>query len=294
MKVLHYCLGVSLLVFWGLAASASQPKRCEPVETSVSSQWLIDHEAMFKQSGCWSKHLELGYQALDKSRQQKKVAEVMKLSLQMASSEFYLGNYDLCYRLCAEALVLANQLQDVQGKIEALYLQSAVMRAKHLPQAIPLAAQALAVLKHNSLEQSPLAGKVHFNLGAAYSDASQPNLLKAEEQLLKAYKIFIAQKQGNDALRAGLRRVRVAYLSDNLLQAQELLQPLKKLVDSPRGQMLYDYQVAKVLHKVQDWEKAQRLAETALNAAEQLDAAKDQQRINLLLRAIEQKQVLID
>ncbi|WP_263078237.1 hypothetical protein [Endozoicomonas sp. Mp262] len=54
---------------------------------------------MFKREGCWKCHVELGDQALNIAYRLKDYQAVMELSIQLASTWFYLGNPAKCQEL---------------------------------------------------------------------------------------------------------------------------------------------------------------------------------------------------
>lgn len=139
-----------------------------------------------------------------------------------------------------------------------------------------------------------LEGKVYFNLGAALSDTYPQQLEKSKQYLQQAYLLFVANKRNHDALRAGLRWVRVEYLQEHYKEALKLLKSFSHWVEGPRLQMLYDYQLAKVLHRLRQWQEADKLAQSALKKAEKLNATRDKERMTNLLNAISNKTFLPD
>lgn len=301
MKLFLYYLRLSIWV-WLLITSTLQsgePEKCvsiKPPKNAINSliHWLLDKEPWLKQHGCWKKHLELGGLALKQADKTRDARSIMLLSLQMASSSFYLGDYDHSLKLAESALQAARQQKDSAAETEGLYLQSAVARAKGEPVAVIFAEQSLSVLQKSMLDDPVLEAKVYFNLGAALSDTPPKQLEKSRRYLEQAYLLFVANKRNNDALRAGLRWVRVEYLQGHYHEALKLLKSFTHWVEGPRLEMLYDYQLAKVLHQLQRWQEAEIAVREALRLANQLDARKDRDRVESLLAAIQEKSFLTD
>lgn len=306
MKKLSYCLrrGIWVCLAFVSVLHGSEPEHCAAIKPPKSGKeplihWLLNNgSSELKEHGCWEKHLELGNLALIQTDKKKDARSIMQLSLQMASSAFYLGDYDHSFKLAESALEDSRQLKDTVAETEALYLLSANARARGEPGAVALAQEALSVFQKASLDDPVLEGKIYFNLGAALSDTSPQQLDKSKQYLQKAYRLFSANQRSRDALRAGLRWVRVEYLQANFEEALKLFKSFgdhfSKDVEGPRLQMLYDYQYAKVLHRLSQWREADARAQNAMKLAEQLNTTKDRERIEKLLKAIRAKTFLPD
>lgn len=253
----------------GCLLQANEAEQCtavKPPEQATDSlvHWLLNKGTWLKQHGCWAKHLELGAAALKQADKVHDARAVMLLSLQMASSGFYLGSYDHSLKLAESALQEAQQQKDSAAETEALYLLSAIARVKGEPAAVTLAERSLSVLQNSILDDQVLEGKVYFNLGAAFSDTDPQQLNKSKQYLQQAYLLFVANKRNSDALRAGLRWVRVEYLQGHYEEALKLLRSFTHWIEGPRLKMLYDFQLAKVLHRLQRWQEADVLVHSAL------------------------------
>ena len=301
MKLFLYCFRQNIWVFLIIACTlqANEPEQCATIRppkhaTASLTQWLLDKGSWLKQHGCWKTHLKLGGAALKQADKVRDARPVMLLSLQMASSSFYLGDYDHSLKLAESALQAAQQQKDSVAETEALYLQSAIARAKGEPAAVTLAEKALSMYQKELIDDQVLEAKVYFNLGAALSDTYPQQLDKSRKYLQQAYLLFVANKRNHDALRAGLRWGRVEYLQGRYKEALKLLQSFSHWVEGPRLQMLYDYQLAKVLHRLSRWQEADTLARSALKNAKNLDAARDLERIKILLDAVSNKSFLPD
>ncbi len=287
----------------------AEPEGCDRLHPSVKTgtsmlEWLLLEEHNFKRLGCWKQHLQYGEKAIKEVEtgkqpepgqqpepvQQQKL--VMRLSLQMASSSFYLGNYEKAQQLADRGYQLAIRLRDKRRQIEGLYLLSAIARSLGRTKAIELAEQSLMLYRQSAIQDKQLEAKVYMNLGAAFSDVSPPLLDKARHYLQKAYQQFLDEQHTPDALRAGLRVVRVDYLQNQLDSAHKRLNTLKVLVDTPRAEMLFAYQMAKVLHRQKQWGDAAFYANKAKRLAHTLNARKDGQRVNELLKAINERRFL--
>ena len=278
---------------------ANEPEQCgaiKPPKQAMDSlaHWLLEKGSWLKQRGCWKKHLELGAVALKQADKIRDARSIMLLCVQMASSSFYLGDYDHSLKLAESALKSARQQKDSVAETEALYLLSAIARAKGQPAAVTLAEQALSVLQKNMLDDPVLEGKVYFNFGAALSDTYPQQLSQSKKYLQQAYLLFVANKRNGDAFRTGLRWTRVEYLQGHYEEALKLLRSLTYWIEGPRLQMLYDFQLAKVLHRLQRWQEADDFAHNALKLAKRLDAVRDRERIERLLEVIRKKSFLPD
>ena len=300
MKLKFYYIQWALLpLLLVCPVQAKEPEVCSTFRPPISGDetlghWLLREDRALKDKGCWHKHLELGTTALAESEQKGDNRTIMLLSLQLASSSFYLGDYDHSFKLAARALREGRQQQNKAVQAEALYLQSAIARAKGQPDAVSLAEDALTILQKERMDDPVLEGKVHFNLGAALSDIPPKKLNQSKQHLKQAYSLFVANKRNHDALRAGLRWTRVEYLQGHYPEALKLIKSLELWVDGPRSKMLYNYQLAKVLHRLKDWRKANHYAMEALKLAETLDASRDKARIDTLLLAINQHRFVVD
>ena len=291
-RSVYRLLAVCLLMLL-VRAQAQQVEGCQNLlppkaDTSLSG-WLLQKEKAFKQQGCWQQHLDYGVKALQEAEKQQQSRVVMKLSLQLASSSFYLGQYAKAQSLAEKGYSLAVTHNDIDAQIEGLYLLSAVARTQQSPTAIELSEKALYLYRQQPFSDKPLEAKIYMNLGAAYSDVPPPDLDFSRQYLQKAYILFLDQEQQHDALRAGLRLVRVDYLLNQLDRAQKFLESLSLLVDNPRSEMLYGYQMGKVLHRQKQWGEAGSYAIKAKKLAVELDASKDMERLDALLIAINQR-----
>ena len=296
MKLFLYYFRQTIWVYLLIVCTlqANEPGQCIAIQPAKHARgslvhWLLEKGTWLKQHGCWRRHLELGDAALRQADGVRDARPVMLLSLQMASSSFYLGDYDHSLKLAKSALQAALQQKDSAAETEALYLQSAIARAKGEAAAVTLAEQSLSVFHKSMLDDQVLEGKVYFNLGAALSDTYPQQLDKSKEYLQQAYLLFVANKRNNDALRAGVRWARVEYLQEHYDEALKLLRSFTYWVEGPRLKMLYDFQLAKVLHRLQRWQEADALVQSALNLANELDARRDKERIEVLLAAIRKK-----
>lgn len=301
MKLFLYCFRHNIWVFLIISCTlqTNELEQCATIKppkhaTDSLVHWLLDKEPWLKQHGCWKKHLELGAVALKQTDKIRDARPLMLLTLQMASSSFYLGDYDHSLKLAESALQAARQQKDSTAETEALYLQSAIARAKGDPIAVTLAEQALSVLQKSMLDDQVLEGKVYFNLGAALSDTYPLQLDKSKHHLQQAYLLFVANKRNGDALRSGLRWSRVEYQQGHYEDALKLLRSFTHWVEGPRLEMLYDFQLARVLHRLQRWQEAEALAHSALKLANRLGATRDRERIEHLLTAIGKKSFLPD
>ena len=290
-----------LLLLSGISLSVSavaEPARClelQPIsdEPSDPVEWLIKNGEMLKKNGCWSTHVSLGERALKKTVIQKRQHEELQLSLQLASSYFYLGNYRRCHELADLAVNLAKSAELWQETIEGLYLKSAVARVNGKKQAVALSEEALDSAERHAADNPRLRAKILYNLGAALSDSDQPDLVRARTVLREASDIYRRiGSEDYEIVRTGLRLARVEYLRKNYRLALKEARAVKKYLQEPRAKMLYHYQIAKIEHRLKHWVTAREDALQGLALAQTLGAVKDRQRLEVLLEAVRKKEFL--
>lgn len=278
-----------------LAGPASaEPARCLEMAPLVDDQvdlvsWLLKEGESLKKAGCWLTHVRLGEQALKEAAKKHRLVDRTRLAIQLASSHFYLGQYQQAKALAEEARVSADRQFLWKELIESLYLLSACERVAGHPDAVKLAKEALGILEKKVPDQLFLRAKVLYNLGAAYSDGEDKDLPRARAALQEANSIYRQLDQPYDVVRTGLRLARVDYLKKNYASAFKEAKSLEPLLSDPRSHMLYHYQLGKILHRQKKWSQARSEAQQALSYARSLEARADQDRCEKLLEAIRSK-----
>ncbi|MGI9276509.1 MAG: hypothetical protein ACR2PT_16895 [Endozoicomonas sp.] len=247
---------------------------------------------MLKKHGCWSTHVDLGERALNTVVAKRRQPEELQLSLQLASSYFYLGNY----RRCAELADAAGRIAKDSGlwpeRVESLYLKSAVARVNGDKNAVALSEEALNYSERHLPDDRRLRAKILYNLGAALTDSEKPDLVMARTWLKEASRTYHQQHDDYEIVRTGLRLARVEYLRKHYRQALKETLSVEKHLKEPRAKMLYHYQVAKIEHRLSHWSKAREEALQALALALSLEALKDRQRIEALLAVVRKREFL--
>ena len=216
------------------------------------------------------------------------------LQLQIASSYFYLGDLQSCENAAVAARQLATRLEDPKIEIKSLYLSSAAYRGQGDQRAITTAKDALALCREHLPDDKGLTAKVLFNLGAAESDLNPKQLTQANAHLREAGRLFNDVNQPDDALKVGLRLTRVQYLQGQYKAAEKTMMGLDRSPKTPRNEMLYWYQLAKVEHRLERWQEAENHVDKASQLARQLNAKKDFERISDLKEAVAQRRFVVE
>ena len=288
---------IILPVFFLPATAVAEPSSCLELQPIADEQsdpvgWLIKNGEMLKKNGCWSTHVGLGASALQTVILQKRQREELQLSLQLASSYFYLGDYRRCGELADVASSIATDTGLWPERIESLYLKSAVARVNRKKSAVALSGEALAYSERYLPDNVRLRAKILYNLGAALTDSEQPDLTRARTRLQEASRIYHHQHDDYEIVRTGLRLARVEYLRKKYRQALKEAQSLERHLTEPRAKMLYHYQVAKIEHRLSHWATARQEALQGLALARSLGASKDLQKLETLLEAVRKKEFL--
>ena len=267
----------SWLLFCSGCAINSQQEPCATLAVPVKKDdafvhWLINEEEGFKRKGCWLQHVELGDEAIEIARKEGDKAAVMTLSIQLASTWFYLGNPEKCKELALSAHGIAIEQGDRKSEVTSLYLLSAAERAQNNIQAVKTAEHALALCTRYLPDEQGLKAKVLYNLAAAESDIKPAHLNQAEEHLREAAVLFEKAGKDYDVLRVGLRLARVEYQQGSYSQAEKTVKALRQYTKSPREEMIYYYQLAKIQHRQKKWQLAGESGSKASEIAKKLNA----------------------
>ena len=275
----------------GCTHQPSVESRCSGIKPPATRdgafvQWVISEGEAFKRLGCWKEHIHWGEEAINIASQAGDNKAMMALSIQLASTYFYLGDYQKCEDSARAANKAAIALDDRIAEVQSLYLLSAAHRARGDSQSVRFAEQALRLCERYVPDDKALKAKVLFNLAAAESDVKPVQLDKAAIHLKDAGCLFKEEGKSHDVLRVGFRLARVQYLRGNYSEANKTIAGLKSYEKSPRNEMIYLYQLAKIEHRQSKWQEAAVSGNQAYRLAVQLDAKKDIERIKLLMAAI--------
>ncbi|PJE79331.1 hypothetical protein CI610_01683 [invertebrate metagenome] len=295
-QIRHYRLisvALLLLLLSGCSHLAlnSPPSKLSQKREHKFVQQIINKEKQFKQKGLWKKHIQEGEKALAIAQEQKDERSVMILSIQLASSWFYLGNSDACLKSAQKAHSLAIKQSDYQAQIQSLYLISAAQRSQNNPQTVQTAHQALALCDRFLPDDFGLKAKVLYNLAAAESDIAPLNLSSSEKHLKEAALCYRTAGMNYEQVRITRRMAEIQYRRGHYQQAEHtLLSTTQK--KNPREELIYEYQLAKVQHRLKQWEKAYNTALKALEKANKLEAQTEIPRLKTLINAIEHQKFI--
>jgi tetratricopeptide (TPR) repeat protein len=244
----------------------------------ISSSLLGTYTQEFEESfttlrkNDWARVIELGHKALEEGSDPK-------IHARLASSYFYLGNYQAMKKhidLCLEESLDA----DSEGiLIRALYLLSAYHRGqKSFGEARAVSLKALS--KARQIDNNYLIIKSLFNAGAAEQDDPAGNHEQAKEYLEEA----ISLSNPHDIMTHRiLIRLGRAYLGTNCLQGSvAIVEKLSKETLSPRNTVHFRILAARVAHTKQDKSEVTKQLDLALQEAHTLKMEKDIERIEAL------------
>ncbi len=292
----RYCQLILLLVlFQSFGVSAFEPSICKMLVSEAERQndslvdWQLENNIELKKQGCWKVQLHYGRQAILQAIKEKRYLAKAQIELQLSSSEFFLGNYTESLELAESARTFAKQHSIWREYIESLYLLSGIYRGLDNDDAINFGKKALEILEQHRIDDNFLRAKIHYNLGAAYSESktSSRDLKKAEQSFRKAFQIFSSQNNHYEMVRVGLRLARVEYLRKNYINALIEIETVENHINGPRSRMLYHYQLGKVLLAMGRYSAAVIEAEKALELADRLHAIVDRSRIAKLIKKAE-------
>ncbi len=300
LSILLILLSLSLKAISGKHSAQEQcPQISNPDNSLPLPLWFFQEGEKLKYHGCWTLHRELGFQVIRTIKQPEEAELAMNISLQMASSSFYLGDYHQALDLARQGYMEALRLRKPAQQVEGLYLQSAAERALNGEKSLALAREALDRFKQLNIRDNRLLGKVHYNLGAALSEITlsknkNSRLSESRKHLETAKQLFQIEKSQYDTVRTELRLARLEYQSGDYLKAESMMSTIEYELDNPRIYWLYYYQLAKVQHRLNRWTLARKNAEKAMQSATEHRARGDQHRIRLLLQAINKKEYLAE
>ena len=268
-----------------------QPPKDKP---ELLVDWLLQNDFKLKQEGCWQTHIRLGARGMEDAGMQSRFLDRARIALNVASSYFYLGDYDNCRKLAEEASNYAREHKDWKEYITSLYLLSGVSRAQGRKEAVYFAEKGMEELKKHQPNDRYLKAKILYNLGGALSDLAEPDLDRARIAMMESHTLYHELNNQYEIVRSGLRLARIDYLKGEYISALAVIQSVEVHLERPRSRMLYRYMMAKILHRMKKWDRAKTEALESLAWADRLNAKVDEERTRVLLGAIDNKTFVKD
>jgi tetratricopeptide (TPR) repeat protein len=236
----------------------------------------------------WKDIISRGTEALIDAKDANRVQDEAKICAQLTSTSFYLGDYP-------QALVYANRCHELSSEftdpsllIRALYLESAIYRAKgEYVRAVEIAEEAAFIYSQKEVDDPNLRGKIYFNLGAAYADNPTGDLEKAARSYFVALDCFNGVRATDDIIRTSIRLGKVYLLQKQYDLTQKTIDEVRPLITSERLKMQADYLEAQLKFAKNEIENATKIAKRGLEIARTLGAKEDEARLNRLLELIE-------
>lgn len=243
----------------------------------------------------WEEILSQGERALYAAKELKRAQDAAKICAQLTSTAFYRGDYELALTYAARCHEMAEVCDDPALFLRALYLESAVYRARAPKQedaqgfflrAVQVAEEAADLYVKKEVHDENLRGKIYFNLGAAHADNSKGNLDKAIDAYLIALDCFTREGALDDTIRTRLRLGKVYLLKKEYATTEQILEKLRPQIGNNRIAMQADYLEAQLKIAQGDFVNGERIAKEGLAKAQLLGANEDQQRFTILLQSL--------
>lgn len=251
---------------------------------------ILKSGSFLKRSGFWQEHIRYGEMAIKIAEEKKRLSDVAQISTQIASTYFYLGDFESCKKRALRAFDIYTDLNKVPGKVASLYLISAANRSqKEYSDALNFGHLALNLYYTNELKDPLLETKILFNLAAVYMDMDNPKLKDAENFLASCLVLINNIPNTPYHVRARLRLVKVYLLQDKIVPAEATLELLQKLVKDKRDQMHHLFLYAQLYQKKREKDQAIKYAKKAKLIAEELNAKADLSRIEALIKSFNKK-----
>jgi tetratricopeptide (TPR) repeat protein len=259
--------------------------------------YFSNFEALAKSEN-WNEIISQGTKAIAVARKEGKTQDEAKISAQLTSSCFYLGDY-------TQALLHATRCHELSETfvdptlIRALYLESAVFRAlapkengeeaqqAMFLRAVSIAEEAEKIYNEKRVNDLNLLGKVFFNMGAAHADNPKDNLEKAVLSYAKAIDSFMRVEAREDVIRTSIRLAKVYLLQQKFELSQQIINEARPQITNERLAMHMDYLEGQLKFARGDLESGLIVARTGLARAQTLGAKEDESRLISLLESLE-------
>ncbi|MBS0585656.1 MAG: hypothetical protein JSR76_05080 [Verrucomicrobia bacterium] len=245
----------------------------------------------------WAEILSQGSIAIEAAKNSNRESDEAKIAAQLASTSFYLGNYEEALLYARRSYRLAEKFDDPTLFMRALYLESAIYRALApkedaeeqvtYARAVTIAEQAANTYSKMGVENNNLKGKIYFNLGAAHADNPKGSLEEAKSAYEIAIACFEIVGAVDDVIRTTIRLGKVHFLQKEYEECQQVINEIRPLIASERLAMQTDYLEAQLKFALHDFEEALKVATIGLERARALGAKQDEARLLSLLRKIE-------
>jgi len=244
--------------------------------TNASASEFFDQFDHLK-SEEWSLVCSLGENALQDEA--LSAVEMAQVHARLASSYFYLGDYESMKGHAHACQSIALDASSKQYLVRSLYLLSAYYRGNLLfSDAKGVISEALE-LTESDIEDC-LKAKVFFNAGAAYADDPDGDPYQAIEYYQKA--LTLLDPISDDAYRTMIRMAKGWILLEKYEQAGETLSPLFQIDLEPRTSVHLQYVSAQINIAQNKRETALKQIDEALRCAEKLKMTVDIERLNKL------------
>lgn len=258
------------------------------VNTSANASEFFDQFDLLKPQD-WPTVCDLGEKALqDEFLSDPEKAQV---HARLASSYFYLGDYESMIRHIQECRSIALDISSKKYLVRSLYLLSAYYRGNLLfKEAKATISEAIGLIESDV--EDCLKAKVFFNAGAAHADDPCGNLFQAIDYYQKA--INLLDSTSNDAYRTQIRMAKCWLVLKNYKEAWETLFPLFQVNLELRTYIHLQYVSAQVNVAQGEWETALTQISHALKSAEKLQMKVDIERLIKLKKEIQKSFKQVD
>jgi len=295
-------IGLFLMLVGNVLPSLSLSAEKNNSVSYVSTLDLIDnYYANFENLAkleMWKEIISEGVIALEAAKNANRFYDEAKISAQLTSTSFYLGDYAQALMYASHCHELSEEFVDKALFLRALYLESAVYRAlaakdvaEHSAQAsyfraVEIAEEASIIYSASGMQDLNLKGKIYFNLGAAHADNPQGDLKKAKNAYFLALECFKSVNAKDDLIRTCVRLGKVYLLQKNYQLSQTIIDEVRPQVSSARIVIQIDYLEGQLKLAQNDIENALRVASNGLALAKALGAKEDELRLTSLLQKI--------
>lgn len=264
--------------------------------TEVINQYFEDFETLAKREK-WEEIISQGTIALKAAETAGRKTDEAKISAQLTSSSFYLGDYTKALQFANRCHELSEEFVDPSLFIRALYLESAVYRAlagknsndqTSYQLAVTTAEEAIRVYSRAAIDNQNLRGKVYFNLGAAHADNPKGDLEMGANCYATALDCFKSVNAIDDIIRTSIRLGKVYLLQKKYDLSQEIINQVRPQISNERLAMHTDYLEAQLKFALNDRPSALNIANNGLARAKSLGAKEDELRLKTLIENINQ------